>query len=355
MTSRTTTPKPLEGQVAVVAGATRGAGRGIARMLAAAGALVYCTGRSVRGASGGMAGRPETIDETAEMIAAQGGRAVAVRVDHTRENEVAALAQRVRDEAGRLDILVNDVWGGDPLINWEQRFWQLDLAPLAPLMQQAVLSHVITSRHLVPLMVEANRGLIVEVMDGHHEGYRGQMLYDLAKASVVRLAYGMAMELAQTNVTALAVTPGFLRSEAVLEHFGVTEATWRDAIAQDEFFAESESPSLVGRAVAALAADPEVRRKAGLTLYAGDLAEEYGFTDADGRVPNFHRLFARRVGEIVASPDPLDDTTRFLVWTRYCQIHREPAYRDEALLLAKRLGLEDTGAGVAPALDLRAQ
>ncbi len=342
------TDRPLEGQVAVVAGATRGAGRGIARMLGAAGAWVYCTGRSARGASGGMPGRPETIDETAEMIVASGGRATAVRVDHTQEDEVEALAARVLDEAGRLDILVNDIWGGDPLIDWDQRFWQVDLTKLRPLMEQAVFTHIITSRHLVPLMIEADRGLIVEVMDGRHQGYRGQLLYDLAKSSVVRLAYGMAMELVETGVTALAITPGFLRSEAVLEHFGVTEETWTEAVAQDEYFAESETPCFLGRAIAALAADPRVREKAGLTLYAGDLAEAYGFTDIDGRSPHFHRLFERRVGEIVAAPGPLDETARFLVWSRYCQIHRDLACREEAQLLAERLGVENAGAGVGP-------
>jgi hypothetical protein len=218
-------------------------------------------------------------------------------------------------------------------------------------MDQAVLSHVITSRHLAPMMVEADRGLIVEVMDGRHQGYRGHLSYDLAKASVVRLAYGMAMELAEGGVTALAITPGFLRSEAVLEHFGVTEETWRDAVAKDEYFAESESPCFVGRAVAALAADPHVKRKAGLALYAGDLAEEYGFTDVDGRTPHFHRLFERRVREIAAAPGPLDDMSRFFVWTRYCQIHRDRAYRDEAQALAARLGLDDAGPGVGPAPD----
>jgi len=346
--TQTPAPRPLEGQVAVVAGATRRAGRGIARMLGAAGATVYCTGRSARGVSGGMAGRSETVDETAELIQAAGGRAVAVRVDHTNAGEVAALVARVRDEAGRLDILVNDIWGGDPLINWEQRFWELDLASLAPLIEQAVFSHLITNRYLAPLMVEADRGLIVEVMDGRHQGYRGQLLYDLAKASVARLAYGMAMELAETNVTALAVTPGFLRSEAVLEHFGVTEDTWRDAIAQDEFFAESESPCFVGRAIAALAADPQVKRKAGLVLYAGDLAQEYGFTDVDGRTPHFYQLPVRRVGEIAGAPGKLDDMQRFLVWTRYCQIHHDLAHQDEAHRLAERLGLRDAGPGVGP-------
>ncbi len=340
--------QPLAGQVALVAGATRGAGRGIARMLGAAGALVYCTGRSARGHPPATPGRPETIDQTAEMIAAEGGRAVAVRVDHARQEEVAALAARVRRESGRLDVLVNDIWGGDALIDWSRRFWELDLASARPLIEQAVLTHLITARHLAPLMIEQDRGLIVEIMDGRDPGYRGQILYDLVKSAVVRLAYGMAMELAGTRITALAVTPGFLRSEAVLEHFGVAEANWRDAIAKDPFFAESETPCLVGRAVAALAADPGVHAKAGLTLLAADLAQEYGFTDVDGRLPHFFATLDARVAEIAAGDAPLNEDQRFLVWARYCQIHKEPNRREQAVLLAHRLGLDGAGAGVAP-------
>jgi len=340
--------QPLAGQVALVAGATRGAGRGMARMLAAAGALVYCTGRSARGAPSATPGRPETIDETAEMIAAEGGRAVPLRVDHTREEEVESLAARVREEAGKLDVLVNDIWGGDRWIDWEQRFWELDLANARALIDRAVLTHLVTARHLAPLMIEQDRGLIVEVTDGHHPGYRGQILYDLVKSAVARIAYGMAMELAQTNVTALAVTPGFLRSEAVLEHFGVQEANWRDAIAKDPFFAESETPCFVGRAVAALAADPDVRAKAGLTLFATDLAEEYGFTDIDGRRPRFCQAFDAHVAELARSEEPLDEMGRFFVWSRYCQIHQEPERHEQAVMLAKRLGLKGVGAGVEP-------
>lgn len=349
MTEATAAARPLEGQVALVAGATRGAGRGIARALGAAGALVYCTGRSARGAPPATPGRPETIDETAELIAAEGGRAVALRVDHAREEEVAALAARVRDEAERLDVLVNDIWGGDRWVEWTQRFWQLDLANARALVEQAVLTHVITARHLAPLMIERDRGLIVEVTDGHHPGYRGQVLYDLVKSAVSRFGYGMAMELARTGVTALTVTPGFLRSEAVLDHFGVTEASWRDAIATDPFFAESETPRFVGRAVAALAADPDVRAKAGLTLFAADLAEEYGFTDVDGRRPRFCQAFDAHVDALARGDGPLDEMGRFLVWSRYCQVHQEPARREQATRLAERLGLRGLGPGVGPA------
>jgi len=317
-------------------------------MLGEAGALVFCTGRSARGAPAATPGRPETIDETAEMIAAAGGRAVAVRVDHTREEEVVSLAVRVREEAGRLDVLVNDIWGGDGWIDWSQRFWELDLANARALIDRAVLTHLATARHLTPLMVEQNRGLIVEVTDGHHPGYRGQILYDLVKSAVIRLAYGMAMELAQTRVTALAVTPGFLRSEAVLDHFGVGEANWREAIAKDPFFAESETPCFLGRAVAALAADPDVRAKAGLTFFATDLAEEYGFTDVDGRLPRFCQAFDARVAELARAKQPLDEMGHFLVWSRYCQIHQEPARHQQAVMLAERLGLKDAGPGVGP-------
>jgi NAD(P)-dependent dehydrogenase (short-subunit alcohol dehydrogenase family) len=338
--------KPLAGQVALVAGATRGAGRGIARALGEAGALVYCTGRSSPGHPKGM-DRPETVDDTAALIREAGGEAVAVRVDHTLQEEVEALAARLRAEAGRLDILVDSIWGGDPMVDWAKRFWEIDLARLGASLDQTLVSHIVTSRCLAPLMVEADRGLIVEVIDGHCSGYRGHILYDLTKSSLARLAYGMAMELVRTGVTALAVSPGFLRSEAVLEHFGVGEDNWREAIAKDRYFAESETPLLVGRAVAALAADPEVRRKAGLVHFAADLAREYGFTDVDGRTPDFPTLFDAEVTALAAAP--LDDRGRFLVWARYCQIHQDPARRDFAARLAEALGLEGLGPGLGPA------
>ncbi len=196
-------------------------------------------------------------------------------------------------------------------------------------------------------MVEQDRGLIVEVIDGHFAGYRGHILYDLVKASLARLAYGMAMELVRTNITALAVSPGFLRSEAVLQHFGVGEDDWRAAIAKDPYFAESETPALVGRAVVALAADPDVRRKAGLIHFAADLAREYGFTDVDGRTPDFPRMFDANVREMASAP-ALDDQGRMLLWARYCQIHQDPARRDLAVRLAETLGLRDLGSGLGP-------
>jgi NAD(P)-dependent dehydrogenase (short-subunit alcohol dehydrogenase family) len=336
--------RPLEGKVALVAGATRGAGRGIARMLGAAGAVVYCTGRTGAGQASSMA-RPETIEETAALVDAHGGEGVAVRVDHTREAEVAALIGRVEAERGRLDILVNDIWGGDPMIDWSARFWQLDIDRVPALVDQAVLSHLITARHAAPLMVRQGGGLIVEVSDGHHDGYRGHLAYDLAKTAVNRLGYAMAWDLKDTGVTALALCPGFLRSEAVLDHFGVSEANWRDAVAQDPFFAESETPCFVGRAVVALAADPDVGHKAGAVLFAADLADAYGFTDIDGRRPAFHAMFGRVTAELAARNGDLDANERFLVLARYNQTHRSPPEAAAARRLAARLGIDPLAPG----------
>ena len=339
--------RPLDGKVALVAGATRGAGRGIACMLGAAGAVVYCTGRSGGGQASPMA-RPETIEETAALVDGQGGEGVAIRTDHTREEEVAALIARIEAERGRLDILVNDIWGGDPMVDWSAKFWQLDIGQVRALVEQAILSHLITARHAAPLMLRGGSGLIVEVSDGHHDGYRGQLLYDLVKSAVNRLGYAMAWDLHGTGVTALTLCPGFLRSEAVLGHFGVSEANWRDAAAQDPFFAESESPFFVGRAVAALASDPEVRRKAGQVLFAADLAEAYGFTDIDGRRPAFHPMFERVTAELAQRDGDLDANQRFLVYARYLQIHREPAEAGKARRLAAKLGFADLGPGLGP-------
>ena len=277
---------PLAGKVAVVAGATRGAGRGIARGLGEKGATVYCTGRSVRGKPA-TKGRPETIEETAELVTECGGAGIHARVDHTDEDQVAHLFSRVKEEQGRLDILVNDVWGGDELTEWGKRFWEVSIDKGLTMLERAIHSHIITSRHGVPLMVERNEGLIVEITDGASDYYRGNLFYDLVKTTVMRLAYDMALELRRTNITALAVTPGFLRSEMMLAHFGVTEENWEHAVAKDRHFAESETPLFVGRAVAALAADPDVGRFAGASLASWNLAKEYGIDDADGRRPDF--------------------------------------------------------------------
>ena len=270
---------------------------------------------------------PETIEETAELVTHEGGSGIAVRVDHTMESEVVSLMARIKSEQGRLDILVNDIWGGDALIDWSHKFWQVDIGVLRTLMERAVFSHLITARHAAPLMIEKDRGLIVEVTDGHTDGYRGQIIYDLVKSSDIRLGYAMAWDLAETGITALSLSPGFLRSEAVLATLGVTEANWQDGIAKSWEFAESETPCLVGRAVVALASDPNLRAKAGRTYFASDLAREYGFTDVDGRVPDFWGNFDRGIEKILAHDGPLEDQDRFYVWARYCQIHRDPAHR----------------------------
>jgi NAD(P)-dependent dehydrogenase (short-subunit alcohol dehydrogenase family) len=285
-------PRDLAGTVALVAGATRGAGRGIAVELGARGATVYCTGRTTRDAQSPMR-RPETIDETAALVDAAGGRGIAVRVDHTEITEVAALVARIEQEqAGRLDLLVNSLWGGDPLTGWSSSFWEHSLTDGLEMQRHAVGAHLITAWHAVPLLVRRGRGLVIEMTDGDGERYGGALFYDLAKASNIRIAHDLAVDLRPHGVAAVAVAPGFLRSEAVLDHFGVTEETWRDAIATDEHFAQSETPRFVGRVVAALAADPEVLRFSGRTLHSGPLAEEYGIDDVDGRQPNWIRYFA---------------------------------------------------------------
>jgi len=285
----------LEGVVAVVAGATRGAGRGIACELGSAGATVCATGRSVRGAPSEMR-RPETIEETAEMVTARGGTGIAVRCDHTDAAQVAALFERVRrEQAGRLDLLVNDIWGGDPLAVWGRPFWEHPLQDGLRMQQLAVWTHAITSWHAAPLLVARGRGLVVEVTDGVGPGYRGSFFYDLAKSSVIRLALAQAEELRPHGVAAVALTPGFLRSEAMLDHFGVTEATWREAAEQDRHFLASETPFYIGRAVVALAADPSLMEKSGGALSTWELSREYGFTDVDGSRPDWGAHFAEHI------------------------------------------------------------
>ncbi len=285
----------LEGSVAVVAGATRGAGRGIAVELGAAGATVYATGRSTRAGRSPM-DRPETIEETAELVTRAGGRGIAVRVDHSRPDEVQRLVARVgAEQDGRLDVLVNDVWGGDPLTAWDKPFWEHSLSDGLALLRQAVETHVITSWHAAPLMVRRGRGLILEITDGVDARYRGTLFYDLAKASVIRLALAQAHELRPHGVAAIALTPGFLRSEAVLDHFGVAEENWRDAVAADRHFAASETPSFIGRAVVALASDPHVLRRSATATSTWALAREYGFNDRDGGRPDWGAHFAEHV------------------------------------------------------------
>lgn len=286
--------KPLEGRVAVVAGATRGAGRAIAIELGAAGATVYATGRSSIGRPSPMA-RPETIEETAALVDEAGGQGIAVRVDHGRGDEVAALVHRIAAEQhGRLDVLVNDVWGGDPLTEWRP-FWEHDLANGLEIQRGGVHTHLITSWHAAPLMIARASGLIVEITDGVDERYRGSLFYDLAKSAVIRLAVAQAAELRPHGVAAVAVSPGFLRSEAMLDHFGVTEATWRDAIAADRHFAASETPRFVARGIAALAADPRVMERSGRAFGSWQLGRDYGVLDVDGSRPDWGEHFEREV------------------------------------------------------------
>lgn len=297
---------PLTGTIALVAGGTRGAGRGIATELGAAGATVYVTGRSTRAGRSDM-DRPETIEETAELVtargAATGGRGIAVRVDHSDPAQVGALVDRIRTEQnGRLDLLVNDIWGGDRLTSFGTPFWEQDLDRGFRLLRRAIDTHIITSHRAVPLMIARGRGLVIEITDGDEktvrlmaDGYRGSFFYDLAKASVNRLALAQAAELRPHGVAAVALTPGFLRSEEMLDGFGVTEANWRDGVAKDPHFIASETPAFVGRAVAALAADPDIMRRSGGSYSSWDLAKEYGFTDADGSRPDWGTHFREKV------------------------------------------------------------
>jgi NAD(P)-dependent dehydrogenase (short-subunit alcohol dehydrogenase family) len=276
----------LTGQIALVAGATRGAGRGIARALGEAGAFVYCTGRSVAGQPSPY-GRPETIDETAAMIEAAGGRAVAVRVDHTVEGEVEALMARIVKDHGRLDVLANAIAGEEPLMRQYGWFWTAQLAHADTILRQSLVSHIITAKHVAPLMIERKRGLIVEITENDVLGGGGNPLASSVKLAVKGLALNMATELYSHGVTAVAITPGFLRSEAMLDAKGVTEANWRDAGKADSNFLESESPLFVGRAVAALAADPNMLERTGQLWSSWELGRAYGFTDGDGRRPDW--------------------------------------------------------------------
>jgi NAD(P)-dependent dehydrogenase (short-subunit alcohol dehydrogenase family) len=284
-----TTRKPLTGQVAIVAGATRGAGRGIALALGEAGAVVYCTGRSVRGNPSAYK-RPETIDETAELITATGGVAIPVRVDHTVEAEVQELCARVKRDHRRLDIAVSSVAGEDPLLSQWASFWETDLTHADVILRQALLSHIITAKHTATLMIPKRRGLIVQVTENDLLLGGGNMLSQITKFAHKALATIWAAELRKHGVAAVAITPGFLRSERMLEHFGVTEANWRDGGKKDVNFLESESPVFVGRAVVALAREPKLLERTGQLFSSWEVAREYGLTDVDGRRPDWGKL-----------------------------------------------------------------
>jgi NAD(P)-dependent dehydrogenase (short-subunit alcohol dehydrogenase family) len=282
----------LEGRVALVAGATRGAGRGIAVELGAAGATVYVTGRTTREQPSEYA-RLETIEETAALVSAEGGTGIAVRVDHLVPDEVEQLVDRIRAEQGRLDVLVNDVWGGENLVEWNKPVWEHDLQKGLRMLALGVHTHLITAHHALPLLIARAGGLLVEVTDGtaayNADHYRISPFYDLAKVAVTRLAWAHAKDLAPHGASAVAITPGWLRSEMMLEAFGVTEDNWRDATARVPHFVISETPRFVGRAIAALAADPDRARWNGQSLSSGELARVYGFTDLDGSRPDAWR------------------------------------------------------------------
>ncbi|MFC4016920.1 SDR family oxidoreductase [Micromonospora sp. GCM10011542] len=299
--------QPLTGKIALVAGATRGAGRQIAVQLGAAGATVYATGRSSRAGRSEM-DRPETIEETAELVSAAGGTGIAVRVDHLVPEQVRDLVARIDAEQGRLDVLVNDIWGGDPLVTWEKPVWEQPLEAGFRTLRLAVDTHIITSHFALPLLIRRPGGLVVEIGDGtktyNDANYRLSVFYDLAKTSVNRLAFSQAHELKPHGGTAVALTPGWIRSEAMLEHFGVTEENWRDGAATDPHFLISETPAFVGRAVAALAADDDKARWSGRSVSAGELSQVYGFTDVDGSRPDAFRYLS----EVVDAGKPADVT-----------------------------------------------
>ncbi len=297
----------LSGKVALVAGATRGAGRGIAVELGAAGATVYVTGRSSQ------AGRseynlPETIEETAERVTAAGGKGIAVVTDHLVPAQVQALVARIEAESGRLDVLVNDIWGGEFLAEWHKPVWEHSLEKGLRLLRLAVDTHLITSHFALPLLIKNKGGLLVEVTDGtatyNQANYRCPVFYDLAKTSVIRLAWAQARELEPYGCTALALTPGWIRSEIMLTHYGVSEVNWKDALEKEPHFVISETPRYIGRAVAALTADPAVARYNGLSLSSGELAKEYGFTDLDGSRPDCWRY----ITEVQDAGKPADAT-----------------------------------------------
>lgn len=310
-------PPDLRNCVVLVAGATRGVGRGIALAFGEAGATVYCTGRSSRAkrrrtgskksSPFDLARRPETVEETADVVTARGGKGIAVIVDHLESKQVERLIARIRKEQKALHILVNDIWGGDQYAEFGKTVWQVDLEKGFAMIRSAVDTHIITSHFALPLLIETAKengtGLVVEITDGDSYTYRGNLFYDLVKTTVIRLAFAQARELRRKNIAAVALTPGFLRSEAMLEHFGVTEADWRKAGKKDENFLESETPLFSGRAVTALAADPNIMKKSGRVFSSWGLSDEYKFCDADGGHPHWGRHVKGKYGDCMNSCD----------------------------------------------------
>lgn len=311
-------PPNLKGSVALVAGATRGVGRGIALALGEAGATVYCTGRSTKAnrlprakskkvSPFDHARRAETVQETANMVTARGGKGIAAVLDHMDAKQVAKLIAKIRKQQGQLHILVNDISELIPQ-DFGKTFWQVNLENGFANLQNVLHTHIITSHFSAPLLIETGArskspGLIVEIGDGDSYSYRGHLFYDLIKTSVIRLAFAMARELRRKNVAAVALTPGFLRSEAMLEHFGVTEANWQDAVKKDPNYAASETPLYAGRAVAALAADPDIMKKSGRVFSSWGLSEEYAFRDSDGRRPHWGKHYKEKYGDTMNSCD----------------------------------------------------
>ncbi|HYL64529.1 MAG TPA: SDR family oxidoreductase [Candidatus Methylomirabilis sp.] len=308
-------PPNLKSRVALVAGATRGVGRGAALALGEAGATVYCTGRSTkanrlpRGRSKKISPfdysrRPETVEETAEIVTAHGGKGIAAILDHTETKQVAKLIAQIRKEQGKLHILVNDISEIIPQ-DFGKTFWQLNLENGFANLRNAIHTHIITNHFAAPLLIESaaksqSPGLIVGIGDGDSYCYRGHLFYDMVKTTVIRMAFGMARELRRKNVAAVALSPGFLRSEAMLERFGVTEANWREAVKKDANYAMSETPLYAGRAIAALAADPDLMKKSGRVFSSWGLSDEYPFCDADGRRPHWGRHCAEKFGDMNA-------------------------------------------------------
>jgi NAD(P)-dependent dehydrogenase (short-subunit alcohol dehydrogenase family) len=274
--------KPLNGKVALVTGGSRGAGRGIAVELGKAGATVYVTGRSIKGNSTN--NWPGTIDDTVSQIEAYDGIGIAVRCNHTNDSETESVITQIRKEQGKLDILVNNVWGAHDLGIAAKPFWKLSLKYWDTMFNAGVRAQLATNHFAIPLLRENKQALIVHTTFWDEDKYTGQFYYDLAKNALIRMAYGLSIELKQDNIAVLAVSPGFMRTELVLKHHKADEEHWQES----EELNRTETPYYVGRGIKALAIDLNVMEKSGQVFRVGDLAKEYQFTDIDGRsIPPF--------------------------------------------------------------------